>query len=105
MQLEKERFEAWLFSQPDDRKWNYGDSENCAGCCFVRETTNVKNPNFGGHYWRIGRNEFEIPKWLFNTIVPLPIHFTAAHAKAQWRKLFPETDPQIAHISTLTVNQ
>ena len=40
MELERERFEAWIFSQPPERVIESGDSERCFLCSFLKETTN-----------------------------------------------------------------
>lgn len=42
MQIQQERFEAWLFSQPDEREFDYTRSTDCVICNFFRETTAIK---------------------------------------------------------------
>jgi len=48
MNINQETFEAWLFSQPDSRTYNYSDNTGCLICSFVKETTNVKKVSAGG---------------------------------------------------------
>jgi hypothetical protein len=102
MNIEKERFEAWLFSQPDDRTWNYCDNLGCVGCCFLKETVAMPNPGFGGDFYFedmeiIGEEPKEIPYFLIKIlrdvrdIVPLTA-ITAAALKTTWRKLNPEPE-------------
>jgi len=41
MEVNKEHFEHWLYSQPRDRKLDLFSRSNCALCTFFRETTNL----------------------------------------------------------------
>lgn len=45
--INQERFEAWLFSQPDERTLEYGSCYHCVVGTFIRETTSFW-PNVGG---------------------------------------------------------
>lgn len=96
--IEKERFEAWLGIQPDDRKWNFMDLQGCAGACFIRETTSYSQANLGGTYWRENwaGGEIPLPEWLHKTLVGAAsksLVFTAYELKAAYRKIVPEPQP------------
>jgi hypothetical protein len=41
MNIEKEHFEAWLYSQPKDMLVDLADGNNCLLCRFVRDTTGL----------------------------------------------------------------
>lgn len=47
MEIHRERFEAWLFSQPDERGFVYSDPKNCLVCMFIKETSAFNNPEVG----------------------------------------------------------
>lgn len=96
MTLEKERFEAWLFSQPDKREFDYLNTTGCMGCSFVKETTNINNPAFGGITWGKLDNygDWPLPDWFRAALISMPRFFTAADTKSAWRKLFPEVETQ-----------
>ena len=64
MQINQETFEAWLFAQPDERKYNYLDNNNCLICRFVKETTNIQDISAGGDYLRYNNKIFKFEGWL-----------------------------------------
>jgi hypothetical protein len=47
MQIQKEVFEHWLFSQPREREFQYLSNTECLLCAFIKETTNLA-PTVGG---------------------------------------------------------
>lgn len=51
MILHQERFEAWLFAQPRDRRIEPANGSNCFLCSFVKETTNLKHPGCDWSTW------------------------------------------------------
>jgi hypothetical protein len=67
MQINRETFEAWLFSQPDDRVIEASNGTKSFFCSFVRETTKYKGFMFG---WEAAHlNSFlgptvVLPSWL-----------------------------------------
>jgi len=52
MNINQETFEAWLFSQPDDRQYDYRDNEGCLLCMFAKETSN-KRLSVAGRAFRV----------------------------------------------------
>lgn len=43
-EINRELFEAWLFSQPLERKFHYVKVDgSCAICCFVKETIKIED--------------------------------------------------------------
>lgn len=42
MEINKERFEAWLYSQPRSRVFNLADQGDCLLCSFMHETSNIQ---------------------------------------------------------------
>jgi hypothetical protein len=75
MEINRERFEAWLFSQPDERMFDYMDvNGGCAVCAFIRETTQHKEACGGVTNVWLSRsncldevNSYHIPNWLRST--------------------------------------
>jgi hypothetical protein len=80
MQIQKERFEAWLFARPDQEKFNYTSNCDCLVARFLKETVNqpyyVSRRCYSrdlssllqayntGHADEV--RTFELPKWLFD---------------------------------------
>lgn len=73
--INREHFEAWLFSQPDERMFNYSEGFNtdqigCVMCNFLRENTNISQFCVGystfihGEEW----NDERLPAWFVNTM-------------------------------------
>lgn len=101
--IHKEHFEHWLFSQAEERGFNYGDGHSCMGCSFVKETTQYKNAAFGGNTWFTDFPKparVDIPQWLVALLHEVRIIsgmgvFTIADTKRAWAKLFPETEVNI----------
>lgn len=116
MQINKETFEAWLFSQPDDKVWNYEDNCGCVVACFIKETTNI-NPSVVPRKFRDqGKPAWfpeyiNFPQWLINfedswfqhgvdERTRLESFITAKKAKALWIDMFgspvvsPEPEPE-----------
>jgi len=73
MTIEKERFEAWLFSQPRDRYFRFTNSRGCLICSFLNETMKGK--------WFVDAWDFgpidkhgdycyyhQLPKWLVEMV-------------------------------------
>lgn len=107
--IHKEHFEHWLFSQADERRFNFVDTDACLGCAFIRETTNFPLKMFGVSRL-YSKNSSTIPHPLW--FIQLLDHatkgttmtfvngrnealFTIADTKAAWLKLFPETEANI----------
>lgn len=70
-EINRESFEAWLFSQPPEREFNYSDIKGgCAVCTFVRETTSYSEACGGSDYYgvRLKNNWADVNP----EIVPLP---------------------------------
>lgn len=64
-EISRELFEAWLFSQPKEREFNYMDNTGgCAVCAFVRETTSHANAKGGAKTVEIGNRSIQMPEWL-----------------------------------------
>lgn len=65
MQIERERFEAWLSVQPDGTEYNYAEIYDCVVCRFIRQTTNVTYVSAGDYYFRLkaGGEKLPIPEW------------------------------------------
>jgi hypothetical protein len=105
MIIHQEKFEAWLFSQPDEREFEYIDHRGCVICSFLKETTNAKEPMAGPYLYTddFGSNN-EINKWKKLPDIYYKLlwdarfardgnHLNAGDMKNVWRKMFPETDP------------
>jgi len=74
-EINRERFEAWLFAQPKDRVVCLGSTEDCLLCSFVRETS-PRNIIFSGwRYFRWHNTDYAgfdadvIPVWFEEFIV------------------------------------
>lgn len=110
MTIHKEHFEAWLFGQPDNREWVYTSPTSCVICCFLREQCRIEQALVNPESWFL--SSADVPdrpqifhEWLLafsRRIVCLVaskqgagMDFTAAQAKAEWRKLWPESEPQL----------
>lgn len=100
MEIQREHFEAWLFSQSKDRIFRYSCTTGCLAGSYLNE-------NFKGS-WSCGNLAFSclsgsgfFPKWLVDILAPFcvanacgygnPI-FTAADAQAEYLKLFPSPE-------------
>lgn len=57
--ITQERFEAWLFSQPDEREYKYFNTEGCLICDFIKENTSNEAAGVGGDYYRVQSDHFE----------------------------------------------
>ncbi len=98
--INREQFEAWLFSQPDERNFAYIEGQpdaptGCLVCNFLRENTNHKHFGVSGaaEGFRVGFEDCtKFEPWLelllrqngFTEI------FTAKYSKDTYLKLFPE---------------
>lgn len=66
-EINRERFEAWLFAQPEDRVVDLGSTDSCLMCSFVQETS-PNQINFTGwksFYWK-NTGDFSlysVPEW------------------------------------------
>lgn len=107
MNIEKERFEAWLMSQPGDRRFVYTNTNDCLICRFIKENTNCAIPSVGSDRYWIGEFMGHLPQWLQDCMIegmlaaysagdiPGPSGLGYAHFKGAFRRLFPELDPII----------
>lgn len=69
MTINRELFEAWLFSQPREREFVYTDNRNCLICSFLKSNTRFQNPNVSHSHLYLDNCKSEpIPSWLFETI-------------------------------------
>lgn len=98
-EINRERFEAWLFSQPGDRSWNFHDTQQCVLCSFIKETTNHLRPIVGGLWLTtsIGGSNVEIDEWV-KVILRTRNEFgivSAGNMQQRYRELFPETEIEI----------
>jgi hypothetical protein len=86
-EFNKRKFRAWLFAQPDDRKFDYSggkpyDEKKCVLCAFLAEKTEC-DFSVGGNYIWINNREFSIPPWAnFISIRDSNNKITAKDAKA-----------------------
>lgn len=98
--INREHFEAWLFSQPDDRRFEYLEGQpssltGCVVCNFLREQTNITTFGVSGSQvgFRTSLDFDYIPfePWLQNLLLELanPVSFDAKRAKAMYISLFP----------------
>lgn len=98
MNIEKERFEAWLMSQPGERKIDISDPCGCLAHHFINDST--------GEFRRIGAythvtENYEDMQWLPGWFTDFLNHWmmarfiSCAEVQAHWRKCFPEPDPII----------
>lgn len=92
MQIERELFEAWLFSQPPERQFYYYDTNGCAIASFLREALGIQRPRVGGMEFDDAEGKgCLLPQWLRDIVFPLPIHFTVAQLRRRYLELFPDT--------------
>lgn len=91
MNITKERFEAWLENQPDNRNFYYFNNFDCAVSSFIKETTNNKFVNSGGIICELeNKTRIDIPLWLRSLFVPLPRKFTALDLKIIFKQKYSE---------------
>lgn len=67
MEINREMFEAWLFSQPLERKFDFHNIYECALCCFLREVCGSIDPIVGNISVLpkgLGGESIAMPKWL-----------------------------------------
>lgn len=102
MEISRERFEAYIFNQPLDRTYNYFDQRGCVLCCFIRETTSLKNPRVGGFdYYEnctseetrmemIGKPGTRLPDWFVLLMIDGETrhNLTIANMQARYIELF-----------------
>ena len=99
MNIEKERFEAWLFNQPRQRTIDLADVDNCLICAFVKENTNHTWVKAGiEHFFTLASSgyskECDTPEWLIQLIFSetgLVAKRTFGQMQDSYRQLFPET--------------
>lgn len=94
----KERFEAWLATQPAQREFDYMDIRGCALCAFVKENTSIKDFSAGSEnvsVWNgCGRHNIPIPEWIVSLIKEARIHnkdichFSISNLRTAYHKLF-----------------
>jgi len=93
MIIEQERFEAWLFSQPDNRKWFFFDNTGCCLASFIKETTNAQYVTVGGCTYTVDDFTGTLPTWAgtetFFSKVDRRRDFTASKIKQAFSRLFP----------------
>lgn len=99
MEINKERFEAWLFAQPDNRTWDYKNGHGCVACYFLIENVKVNGVSVGHEDFTVGyNNKRQLPKFLIKLFSPLRTKNTqeivsAEWLKHRWKHLFPEPQP------------
>lgn len=97
MQLEQERFEAWLFAQPPERVIESASYNSCFLCSFLKETAQCVKPSFGWFNWSTERDPFltwYIPIWATHLVNNgLPRIMTCAQMQTRYIALF--GDPRI----------
>lgn len=109
METNKERLEAWLFSQPDEREWNYTSNTKCVICSLVKETTSHNRVSaVPDRFGFKDAFEFPIPDFALRLLrqakydyfnsggKSLMCPLIATNLKTNWRKLFPETQEPVA---------
>lgn len=106
-EINREHFEAWLFSQPEERKFNYLDvTGGCAVCSFIRETTNFTNCAGGSDASgidlenRFGGPKVHLPEWMkccsnttFGVLSVRPL--TIGNMRRRYLELFPEAAAEV----------
>jgi hypothetical protein len=109
MNINKETFEAWLFSQPDDRTFDYMDNRDCLVCKYVKEVVGYKkNFSVGADYIRLHESlftEFTFEKWFIDLLgerYNFSKHsevsiFTFGEMKEAWLELWPDTENDLGH--------
>lgn len=98
MQIEREPFESWMLSLPDDKQFNIHQGEvkdqpGCIACNFLRDTIRGFG-NAGYISARVGEEAFIFDNWLCDLIKSFyeKGRFTAKDLKARYLELFPDTD-------------
>lgn len=93
-EINREHFEAWLFAQPDDRPYVYGegfpnDPVGCIVCNYLREQTNEKDFVVGGSQQGIAKIEqvTPFPRWLAEVLWRCASLTTFGAAKKVYTKL------------------
>jgi hypothetical protein len=100
MTINKETFEAWLFSQLDERIFFYNNNNDCLLCKFLKETTRFSRPDVGGFTWQADKTlpRENLPLWfeyLMSKRCATGKAITFGQMKQAWLTLWPETDPTI----------
>lgn len=104
-EINREHFEAWLFSQPLERVIEAGDGTRCVLCSFIKETTNFSRAFFAGwDKWEPEQNNaaLDLPSWAKKLIdrnwLKLVADFdqgkysvTIASMQRRYLELFPES--------------
>lgn len=95
MELQKERFEAWLFSQPREREVDLSDVNNCLLCRFYRETTKLHIYALWHKLWNVftPQEAILIPEW-FQKVVRSGIEYQTTFGAMQdaFRETFKEVE-------------
>ena len=99
-EINRELWEAWLFSQPKERSFNYADCCACAVCAFTSETTNCKGVIVAGELVWANLSDYpqkpltKIPEWLWKVIHVFSGNYelTVPAMQARYLELFPETN-------------
>lgn len=106
MKIQQETFEAWLFSQPDERTYDYLNINNCLICNFAHETTNKKlRVSYDRFYLQEEKYEkaYQFDDWLMRLMRGCHItklgyisvgtlHPTFKHVKAIYVSLYGEVE-------------
>ena len=100
MEINRERFEARIFSWPRIRKFDYMDCEKCVIAAFFLETSNLI-AHVGGDDVDLYYDSIEgklaerivIPEWVKNLIEPLPCIFSVGQLQDRYISLF--SDPRV----------
>lgn len=107
-EIHKERFEAWLMAQPDDRTFEYSDSSGCLCCMFFKENTSLHNPSVGPTNYNAD-DDFSavatLPAFVIDTLAQRESDshlYTFGSIKTIWRKLFPEVTPDVSYLKQAT---
>lgn len=71
--INREHFEAWLFSQPDERTFeyiygSYDSNPGCLLCNFLRETTNINKFEVGRIIVSMNGTNYPLPNWFINLL-------------------------------------
>jgi len=92
VQIERERFEAWLFSQPREREVNIGDGHDCVICCFIKETACGVPEAISWHQFTVDNVPVVLPLW-FKKVININTPFrrtTFGDVQDVFRTEFPE---------------
>lgn len=102
--INREQFEAWLFSQPDERQLNYVQGQSykypgCLVCNFLREIVGltcfyVSSNDIGWWSPEINNSQkFQFEDWLYSLLEEIVAYpeseFTIKQAKNSYLLLFP----------------